>query len=459
MKALLYISLGVSACTTSPGTSTSGAGGATASATTADSRASSSAGGVGGESTCNASPESPPVTVPAGWLPWTCWPGCTFWVPPDASSMPSPIQWEPCAIASGNPSCQEMTTPWDQDAQGGALALSPVFAVGPQGQGRLLIQRLAINGLGDTHSYVDWVEGDVDGQLDFAMRQHRPGPATCSALVRDFAGDKFALSLHGDGVGSATNSNIDGLLIGQVGQLAPQMVYRDDKPGTSDWSIGSDWVTRNDYGLISAHALDYSTTVTVYSPKEDPDHLPFDGGAKIIGHSVLFQVGNYSMAGLRAYDEIRGSHALVRYAGDPTQGAINVGTDGKDIVWSHGEGKGPSDTLYAKMSVITAPFTTDPAVLSPRRLRTDLSLGIGTKELQFAVGCGYAGRQLVGSDAEIVRLSDGAGWRLAGSASWSWNQVLGFTCQEVFVAAHDALSHFRVARISLASLGPPLPPD
>lgn len=49
--------------------------------------------------------------------------------------------------------------------------------------------------------------------------------------------------------------------------------------------------------------------------------------------SIVFQAGDYGTAGLWAYDPVRGTHPLLTYPGDHLHGAINVGTDGKDLVW------------------------------------------------------------------------------------------------------------------------------
>jgi len=407
-------------------------------------------------STCGDIAGSHPAPIPENWVEWTCDPGCTFWLPPDLASMPPPIEWEACAPLAAYPDCQEMRADWS-DGDGDPIVTDIGFATDSAGTTRLLLGRKAINGYGDAQSYFDWVVGDVDGELDFALRN--PWPFNCGAFIGNLSNDTFALSLYGPN----KDYDIDALLIGRVGSLTPEMPYHNQAEGQSAWYAGSEWVVKLDYGsqlLLLPH--DFSSQVPLYNPGMNPDGAGFSPKPWFIGRDVLFQTGNYVTASIWAYDDVRGTHPLIAYPGDTTRGAINLGTDGEDLVWTLGEGKEENAFgLYPEVSIMTAPYTTDPAALEPRRLRNDLSLGIGTHELQFAVGCGHAGRVLAnGQDAEIVRLSDGAGWVLQGSDDWRWQRVLGFTCDELFIAVHNrAIKKFNVARLPLAALGEPLPPD
>ena len=52
------------------------------------------------------------------------------------------------------------------------------------------------------------------------------------------------------------------------------------------------------------------------------------GTRGLLAKDVMFQVGNYSMVGLMTYSEALGVRPLVRYYGDTSQGAGNLGTDG-----------------------------------------------------------------------------------------------------------------------------------
>jgi hypothetical protein len=401
---------------------------------------------AGVQSATPAAVETTPAASRDAWVAWNDWPGCTFYLPGDAT--PEPIEWEACPAQAGS-ACRRMSTPW-QHGEEPALAVDVGFSVDASGVPRLLVERLSLGG----DAYAEWVMGPADGDLDFAMRM--PWPAehpTCWALDRDLRGGRFALSLHGDGTSARTD--IDGLLVGRAG-APPHVVLRDSSPGSNAWSIGDEFVVRNAYGRVTAHAHDGSGETLVYEPSMHPYGAPFDGHAEVVGDDIVFQVGDYTSAGVWAHDD-SGTHPLIGDPADRTRGATNIGTDGKDLVWTAGSGRAEgAEGLYPEVSIMTAPFTTDPAALVPRRLRADMNPGIGTAELQFAVGCAYAGRPLAdGTDVEIVRLRDGAAWRLRGSESWAWERVLGFTCDEVFLTTHGDAG-IGVARVSLASLGEPM---
>jgi hypothetical protein len=345
-----------------------------------------------------------------------------------------------------------MTTPWS-DGQGPAIAPDVHFSFDERGHARLLVERLAINGTGDERSYVDWVAGTVDGPLEFALREAWPstGPR-CWALNRDVSPGGVALSLHGNGV--QRNAPVDGLLVATFREPRPRVVYRHEAPGTSAWFLGAEWLVQNDYGRVTAHTLDFAKAVPIYDPSLSAERTPFDGRARIFGGDILFQVTDYLSASIWAFDSARGTHPLIAFEGDPSRGASNLGSDGKDMVWTEGAGKAPGkEGLYPEVWVMTAAYTTDPARLAARRLRRDLNQGVGTALLEFAVGCGYAGRPLAnGKDVELVRLSDGAGFVLRGGDAWAWERVLGFTCEDVFLAVRSPTRPLGVARVPLSAL-------
>ncbi|MBL9020576.1 MAG: hypothetical protein JNL21_00190 [Myxococcales bacterium] len=460
LKRLAAVLSGAVACSSAP--ASPGAGGADGAAATK----SSSSGGTGESSsstglysTCGIENGQHPDSVPPNWVRWTCDPGCVFWLPPDRASLPSPIEWEACPDYSTHAECRKMSTPWSDGERPTGLNLA--FDVDPSGTARLMIARIARDTPDGPELYLEWALGQVDGPLEFAMR--RDYPPRCYAHLRQLHHEVFAFSLDGDGT-LPINNDIDALMIGYVGSLEPVMPYRNPEVGSSAWSIGPKWVLQQDLGSkITAHTHDFSESFLFYGAHMSPDFSPYNGKAFHFGSEVVFQAVDYSSAGIWAYDEARGTHPLVTFPGDTTQGAANLGTDGVDLVWTHGTGKElGAFGLYPSVSIMTAPYTTDPAAIEPRRLRKDLNLGIGTKELQFAVGCGYAGRGMATSrDVQIVRLEDGAGWVLEGSDVWKYISVLGFTCDEVFLLVMDQVTKEipAIVRMPLSALGEPLPPD
>ncbi|MBX3131482.1 MAG: hypothetical protein KF718_32495 [Polyangiaceae bacterium] len=120
---------------------------------------------------------------------------------------------------------------------------------------------------------------------------------------------------------------------------------------------------------------------------------------------------------------------------------------------------------------MTAPFSTDPSAVAETTRRLRSAPGPFTP-YRFAIGCGYAARQVIGKetpsspstkDLLVVRLSDGVSWfvavppvtEAAGFTSYS----LGVTCDEVFASAHFDDESFTIVRIRLDSLGAGIAPD
>ncbi|MBK8997934.1 MAG: hypothetical protein IPM35_19595 [Myxococcales bacterium] len=105
---------------------------------------------------------------------------------------------------------------------------------------------------------------------------------------------------------------------------------------------------------------------------QDPEGEP-PLGVRARGDAVFWEVGGLEKHGVVAWTQASGRQTLIRWLGDYTQGAGNFNTDGTDMVWTYGEGKAPDDWEYPKRSIMTAPFTTDPAVrkANEKRLRSD----------------------------------------------------------------------------------------
>ena len=179
---------------------------------------------------------------------------------------------------------------------------------------------------------------------------------------------------------------------------------------------------------------------------------------QIVGQAVFFTTGNLYRSGINVWDPDHGFRPFIRYLGDWTRGAGNLGTDGVDLVWSYGEGKEPGGTLlsYPIRSVMTSPFTTDPASVVPRRLRSEPPLNLA--QHRWRVGCGYAAHEGTASSLFVVRLSDGWSWTIPGAAGRTFYKAIGVTCEEVF-ALGSMGEHANIARFRLDSLGPGSPPD
>jgi hypothetical protein len=179
---------------------------------------------------------------------------------------------------------------------------------------------------------------------------------------------------------------------------------------------------------------------------------------------AVWHDGNYpSSSDLRAYTPAKGVYSFIAYPGDPTQGVLGFGTDGKDMVWVHGHDRKPGDVGYPIQDIMTSPFTTDPAQIQAKRVRSHPSKW--SLVVPYAVGCGYAAYAPEPGQAFVVRLSDGWTWFLPkdgclypdNSKGWCAWDVVGLSCNEVFF--YQTSKPQTLARVRLDALGPGQPGD
>jgi len=205
------------------------------------------------------------------------------------------------------------------------------------------------------------------------------------------------------------------------------------------------------------------TSHPVYSPADDPEGLS-NGEMVVWGKDIFIGIGGLEPHGVVSWNLDQGVQPLLRWPGDHTRAASLLGTDGKDMVWWYGEGKNLGETVFPKRSVMTAPYTTDPAVIqtTAKRLRSDPA-GLDYPAT-WAVGCGYAARagfvDGLNWELSVVRIQDGASWILPGTIDGTsiWAYAMGVTCDEVFVL-WGSQGIQNIVRLRLDSLGPPLTPD
>jgi hypothetical protein len=203
---------------------------------------------------------------------------------------------------------------------------------------------------------------------------------------------------------------------------------------------------------------------------------------------MFFEVGDGGVATIYSWTPEAGLRTFLRTAADGQpadrdRGDGMIATDGRDIVWLHGERTEPGSLYtYAKRDLMAASFTADRAELRPRRVRSSPVTGFGPARTA-AVGCGFyatsggsAAADASTSDLFVVRLSDGRGWWIRGNAgthcdrddcdSFVWGNVLGISCEpgknpEIFArgsALNDLSTVLRVP-IDLTKLGPGIPAD
>jgi len=188
------------------------------------------------------------------------------------------------------------------------------------------------------------------------------------------------------------------------------------------------------------------------------------------GDAIFWSSGTLTVMKHKVWTRDAGSRDFLGFGADTTQGAADLGTDGKDMVWLEGsERANPSSPFFPKIAIKAAPYTTDPSTIIPRTLRNDMG-PYGFGGTPFVVGCGYAARPgspamltdggvPLGIGIQVVRLSDGYQALLPNSTDWSFETPLLATCDELFVIGSKRTKFdFNILRIPLASLGPWLAP-
>lgn len=421
---------------------------------------------VGGdlvEKDADAAIDVPMDGVPAGWQPWIDWsPECPIFVPGPGAQMPEPIEWEPCpSPVAPEIACSRMKCSW-----GGPASPFPGFWRDPSsGAALLYFSRRKLDG--------DWdrrlrLIAEADGVVRVAHLQTDATSFKCQFFDESIGEGRYVVRpMTRTGVKTSDGGAGDehGLVGAPIGVNSPQVLIRQQQGATSsNWRISSDWIIELNWWM-QAWTWDGKPGDKFYQMGNDPDglqpHVPV-----LRGSDVFFSVGNLNLCGVMSWNPKDGLRPLLRKYGDQTWAAGNLGTDGKDMVWTQKQGSGACTTDTGDAEIWTAPHTTDPDVLkaSAHRLRSDL---MGMTAESFAVGFGYAAHLVQYGDpasvsVEVVSLSDGYRWVIVGkteSPSLHWGAPLGFTEQELFIpiATQDICAS--IARIRLDSLGPGTPPD
>lgn len=237
----------------------------------------------------------------------------------------------------------------------------------------------------------------------------------------------------------------EGYIAGTVGKLAPT--------GHGRYLFGSPWYGVGDLGVLQNNTLLDFTTGSPIANIKGTLPMSFDW----MFHDHVFWQGNSGRANdIGRWDPDGGAIDFINYNFDPDHAAADFGTNGVDMVWLEGHGP-PSDTsFWTTADWWTAPYVTDPSKIVPRRLRSESPGAILGSPI--AVGCGFGAFDNPWG-VRVVRLSDGWSWQLANTSGWGWQQALAFSCTELFLKVAVAGPIYTMARVSLASLGPGVPPD
>ena len=414
-----------------------------------------------------------PESIPEGYLPYTCWsekPQCMLWIPQDPETQVEPLEWEPCGEgAPGGDGCQQMKRPWWTGEGYGAIG--DTFPGVPEldnGGVEPLLRLLRISVDGTDASYIEFVVGEPDGAIRYSMRKPWSEDDECGYQDYDLTDGVWVMAPNGDDTVPIEESPLDGAIVVDIATKEVSLPYRANDPSTPGWRAGAQGFLRRTSPALYLHDRAFTSETLLHSAATDPIGAISSTARHLIGDSAIWEVYTSTTIGIRAYDPERGPHDLIRFLDEPTRGAGTPGTDGVDLVWMEGEDYQPDLYTYATRSIMTSPFTTDPAALKPRRLRRNLSTSFGTASEAFRVGCGRAAKSggVSTKDIQIVRLSDGQGWNLLHTQQlWHASTVVGMTCDEIFLVVQiwegegGEPNGSTIQRIRFDALGEGLPPD
>lgn len=395
-----------------------------------------------------------------GWVPYTDYnPDCGFWVPGSASAMPPPIRWEPCdstATPSGS-SCRQMVTDWAYPPGGGSPGGALQGWVRGDGTAFLLVWRTI-----DTNSFV--LVAEADGPVHTAIVGTRNDQCLVSpASIQD---GKYGLQIY-DNFQTTDHARGGGALGGDIDAVVPDTALQ--FTDGADASVHEIHVGAS--GLLDAPVPfafnayawgdhDAAAFTALWSPANEPGFA--FAFPKFQSSSLFFEAYAGYYTKIKLLTSAGTAVDFIAYGGgsDFSHAAGDFGTDGHDMVWSEGTG-GTDGGLFANVDLFTAPFTTNPADVAKRRLRSEVANGFGVSA--FLVGCGFAARATY-QGIRIVRLADGLSWQMPSDPdphSWAWTEPVAVTCSELFasVSIPNPTPHLGLARVRLDSLGPGIPPD
>lgn len=402
-------------------------------------------------------PDPPrPEGLPEGWdLDRTYDKLCSFYVPRSRDLLPSPVRWEPCPpiVRPAGASCQMMandvgveSTPPGADAAwvapDGKLVLSVVRTAQPMNKG------------------VHRIIADADGPVHTTM--FIAATARCAPAFEKLQGGRYAVRVYED-----SSSYGGGFLASEIDDLSPRIAVHLSKQNSHSIYAGPFSILDLNKGFkIEQYAwTDGAPLPLLWSPAQDNGLQ--QGGFSFTNDAMFWVADDTNYAKINVYTPAGGVRDFLSAGLVIDHGFGAIGTDGKDLVWIEARGRtrggsAPFDTY----DIMTAPYTTDPLNVVPRRLRSES--GNAYTLFNYVVGCGYATRWSE-KGFRIVRLADGWSWLLPtvgpdateSERNWAWSDPLAITCTEVFlpVAINRETSTRHFARVRLDSLGPGIPPD
>lgn len=154
-----------------------------------------------------------------------------------------------------------------------------------------------------------------------------------------------------------------------------------------------------------------------------------------------------------------GERNLIDLGNAGTSSLFDLAADAENLVWALGEDYDPSNLSdpYRKKTLWAAPVPGPRDALEPRLLG-NAPHGLSLEPL--ALGCGYVAHIMPGITtrlAYVVRLSDGAAWKLPHYERYKPARVIGVTCEHLYLYVDfkpTIVLPAAILRVPLSSLEP-----
>lgn len=404
-------------------------------------------------------PDAPAKPGPLeGWVKWEEYvPGCGFSIPSEPKYLPAPLRWEPCVDTpvTRKLSCKRLAFDWPGSfsSTNSPEFINPGTEAFVREDGRVM--------LGTTQYYgsqrIDLI-AEVDGPVKVAV--HSDTPDNCLLFKSSGSGSHYAFRVY-ESNGERITGEGGGAIGGHIDDFRPKKLLRfADKRAHSVLAGNAGFIDFENSGFALYTWTAPATRVPIWSGATERTSLSqlytFD--------DFFYWAADGASSKEQLWTPEGGVHDFVNFGNDPTRGAGDLGTDGKDWVWVEGS-QAPPGYPFKQASLVTAPFTRDPTKLQKRVVRSDLSaypFGV----IPFAVSHGHTGRSLSRADGDggyingvlIARLSDGAAWHIPGGPRSvpDFQHVLALTETEAFLRVTEpqpgANSRTNVYRVRLDSL-------
>jgi hypothetical protein len=292
---------------------------------------------------------------------------------------------------------------------------------------------------------------EADGAVRSAILQTRTN--YCGLAFASIFQDRYSLRLY-----EARTSEGGGAIASELGTLRPRLALHLDATRAHSMYAGPFALLDLSGGTFHRFSwTDGAALAPLWSSAQD-DGLQ-QGVPVFAGDAMFWPASNSLYHKVKVYTPATAVRDFLTVGLVFDRGFGDLGTDGTDLVWIDAQGRASqsSSSPFTTLTIMTAPFTTEPSAVVPRRLRTEEGPSFDVRN--FVVGCGFAARAN-GYHVRIVRLSDGRSWVLANApgAPVAWELPLALTCTELFASVRSG-GATRTARVRLDSIGPGIPPD